>query len=160
MGILDSKNKATLRDRLQTLLAGVTANLSGKITLGGQSFTVSQLTTLIQSLVDALNDSDAQRASWSESVQAVKATTQKVEPVILALESMVAGQFRGQPTVLASFGIAPRKVRKVDVATKAIAAKKSAATKAARDEVGSWQRAEIVTAPVTTVAQPPTNHTS
>ena len=159
MATLGKNNQAAL---VKQLIAGVNKhfpNGSQQLQVGGATFTVTGLTTLLQSFVDTREAVEASKAAAKAKVQAEGAQASSQRATVRALESMVRGTFGSSADVLADFGLAPLKARVPRTAEeKAVSAAKSAATRKARGTMGKNQKksvkgsitAKLVVTPVTT----------
>ena len=126
--------------RAEALSAGTTKHFSNagqSLTFGGVVYTVTQVTTNLQEIVDLRTATTNAQAS---AKACVAAETAKLPPLLLFLAAYVAyvkATFGNAPDVLADFGLAPRKARKpLTTEQKAAAAAKAKATRAARGTKG------------------------
>ena len=159
MATLGKNSQAAL---VKQLIAGVNKhfpNGSQQLQVGGATFTVTGLTTLLQSFVDTREAVEASKAATKAKVQAAGAQAPSQRATIHALETTVRGTFGNSADVLADFGLAPPKARAPRTAEeKAVAAAKGAATRKARGTMGKIQKknvkgsitAKLVVTPVTT----------
>jgi hypothetical protein len=154
-------NKPTRKSRLRLIIAGVQKQYpTGSLLLAGQTLTTSQLVQLIQQDIDASDAADKAHADWISQVQVERNSHQKVDPVLRALRSQVLAQFgdtKDAASTLATFGYSPRKVTPVPSDTKADAAAKGRATRAARHTMGKKQKASVkgTVSPTEPVTSPP-----
>ena len=155
------KNKPTRKDRLRTVIAGAQKHFpSGSLLLVGQTLTATQLAQLIQLDIDATDAALAAHAAWIEKVQLERASHTKLAPLLRALRSEVFARFgdaKDAASTLGDFGYSPRKVASRPVATKAVAAVKSRATRIARGTMGTVQR-KLVKGTVSTAPAAGTVH--
>jgi hypothetical protein len=126
--------------RAEALSEGTTkhfTNASQQLTIGGVVYTVTQVTTNLQEIVDLRTATTNAQASAKASVAA---ETAKLPALLLFLAAYVAyvkATFGQSPTVLADFGLPPKKARKpLTPAQKAAASAKAKATRAARGTKG------------------------
>jgi hypothetical protein len=126
--------------RAEALSEGTTkhfTNASQELTIGGVNYTVTQVTTNLQQIVDLRNATTSAQAS---AKACVAAETAKLPPLLLFLAAYVAyvkATFGNSPTVLADFGLATKKVRTpLTTQQKAAAAAKAKATREARGTKG------------------------
>ena len=147
MSTLD-RNKPTRKDLLRLVISGVQRHFpSGQMTLAGQTFNLpSDLVKFIQADIDATDAADKVRADWLAGVQVQTDSHQKVGPVLRAFKRQVLAKFgdtQDASSTLADFGYAPQKVATKSVATKAAAAEKGRATRAARHTMGKKQKLQV-----------------
>jgi hypothetical protein len=120
---------------------------SGKLVLANQTFDMpADLVNLIQGDIDATDASDKARADWLASVQAEKDLHAKVDPVLRAFKRQVFAQFgdtQSASSTLGDFGWSPPKVAEKTSTTKAEAAAKGKATRAARHTMGKNQKKDV-----------------
>jgi hypothetical protein len=126
--------------RAESLSEGTTkhfTNASQQLTIGGVVCTVTQVTTNLQEIVDLRTATTNAQAS---AKACVAAETAKLPPLLLFLAAYVAyvkATFGNSPTVLADFGLPPKKAPKpLTPAEKAAATAKAKATRAARGTKG------------------------
>ncbi len=134
--------KATLQQRIRGLIAGTQKHApSGSLTLGSATYTTPALVQLLKSLADALDAADSAKASWEDALKHATDTKAKVNPVVRAYQAWVEVTYAGTPSTLADFGVTPRKVpAPLTAEQKAAAAKKRAATRAARHTMSKKQK--------------------
>ena len=132
--------KQNAASRAEALSEGTTkhfTNAGQQLTIGGVVYTVTQVTTNLQEIVDLRTATTNAQASAKASVAA---ETAKLPPLLLFLAAYVAyvkATFGNSPTVLADFGLATKKVRKpLTPAQKAATSAKAKATRAARGTKG------------------------
>jgi hypothetical protein len=133
--------------RVKQLILGTTKhypNASDTLQVGGASFTVSGLTQLMQSFVNAREAVEASKAATTATVQTERTQSTARLAVIRSFETVVRGTFGTQADVLADFGLAPPKARvPLTAEQKAVAAARRAATRAARNTMGKNQKKDI-----------------
>jgi hypothetical protein len=128
------------------LIAGTNKHLTnlGQLTFASASFTAAQVTTQLQAIVQLRADVDAAKAVTQARLAALHAETPAQHAFLDAFVSFVKATFSKSPDVLADFGLAPKKARTpLTVDAKAAAAAKRAATRAARNTMGSKQRKAV-----------------
>jgi hypothetical protein len=145
-------SKPSLASQAQKLQQGVKKHL-GKVkavTLGGESYSPSQINAALQTLVDGASDLDTKKAAFHGAVEAQNKALASARPVMQGLASYVYLTYGNANEVLADFGLSPRKKRQATVETKAQAIKKAAATRAAGGTKGKRENGEsATTAPAT-----------
>ena len=157
-----SQGKNSLAAFVKQLITGVNKHYptgSQQLPVGGATFTVTDLTALLQSFVDNREAVEVARAALKAKVQTEQAKAPSQLAVIRAFETAVRSTFGNSADVLADFGLAPIKVRAPRTAEeKAVSAAKGAATRKARGTMGKNQKksvkgsitAKLVVTPVTT----------
>jgi hypothetical protein len=137
-------NKATRKERLRTVIAGVRKHYpGGSLVLLGQTLTPAQLALRIQQDIDATEAADLAYPAWLQRVQLQRDSHEKLAPILRALRAQVFAKFgdaKDAAGTLGDFGLSPRKVAHRPVATKADAAMKGRATRSARKTMGKRQR--------------------
>jgi hypothetical protein len=132
--------KANDVSRAEALSGGTTkhfTNASQQLTVGGVTYTVAQVTTNLQEIVDLRNaTTDAQATAKAK----VAAETAKLPTLLLfmsAYTAYVKATFGNTPDVLADFGLAVKKPRTpLTAQQKAAASAKAKATREARGTKG------------------------
>jgi hypothetical protein len=150
--------KPTRSDRNRTMIAGAQKHLSATptITLDGQTLTLAALIKFLQDEIDTAGAALVAEGTFHDAVAAEHAATAAGEPVFRALRAFVLNLFTGQTDVLADFGITVIARQVPTAATKAAAALKAKATRAARGTGGKRQKAKITaTAPAAPATTPP-----
>jgi len=144
-------------DRNRTMIAGVQKHLSGSatITLDGQPLTQAALIKVLQDEIDTAGATLVAEGTFHKAVAAEQAAVAAGEPVFRALRAFVLNLYEGQTDVLADFGVTVIARQVPTAATKAAAALKAKATRAARGTGGARQKAKITgTAPATPATTP------
>jgi len=128
------------------------------LSLAGQATTPADLEKLVQSCIDAANAIAPAKVKWLAAVQAYRALNKQVTPILRGLRAYVINTYGPTSTVLADFGFSPTKTVVKTPEVKAIAAKKSVATRKARNTLGKKQKKSITGATVSPAAPatPPT----
>ena len=150
--------KPTRSDRNRTMIAGVQKHLSTTptITLNGQPLTQAALISVLQDEITTADATLLAEGLFHKAVAAEKAAVAAGEPVFRALRAFLLNLFEGQTDVLADFGITVIVRQVPTAATKAAAALKAKATRAARGTGGKRQKAKIVGTVQAAPAIPPT----
>ena len=143
-----SRSKPTRKDRLRLIASGVQKEFpSGTAVFVGQTFNMPvDLVNLIQADIDVTDAADKARADWLVAVQAQRDSHKKVDPVLRALKRQVlaqSGDTQSAGAKLAAFGWSPPTVTAKTAATKAAAAEKGKATRAARHTMGKNQKKDV-----------------
>jgi len=154
-------SKASLEARLRDIIAGTQKHEpNGSFTFGGSTYTAAALGQLFQGLIDALDASDAARATWDDAVKKANAMRASVTPVLRGYVNFLIAANGNASSVLADYGLAPRKARApLTSAQAAAAAAKRVATRAARHTMGTVQKkavkGDVTGVVVTPVVSPP-----
>ncbi len=158
-------NKTTRTNANRKIVNAIQKHLTGTVTLEGVKYTPASLAKMFQKGIGIADATDAAKTQWHAAVATEKQNTQELSGVQSALRSHVAALYGETSTEYADFGFAPKKVAKVDVATKAKAAQERAATRKARNTMGKRQKQEVTgetpaapepTTPSATAAPAPT----
>jgi hypothetical protein len=131
----------------RNLQAGLRSHLSGAkaITIAGKAYKPADLVNLLQVEIDAANTANAARLAWIAATKTSKQVRRDTAPVKRMLRAFIVSTFGESSTLLADFGMVPRKTRKkLTVEEKAVAVDKLRATRAARRTMGSRQKRGIV----------------
>ncbi len=148
-------NRTTLRDRCRMAAAGIDKYLANEpsIPIDGTAMTPADLKKALQKHIAAADGTQAAHAAWLSASGAETTLHDDTVSTLASLRSFVVLKFGSKnQTTLTDFGFPPR-VRKVPTPeTKAAAAEKAAATRAARHTMGKRQKAKITgtVAPVAT----------
>ena len=141
-------NKPTIKAADAKMIAGIGKNLASMatVTLNGQPYTLAQLLAVYQADSAAIDATDTAHATWQQRVADEQATHAKTVLVTRALRSFLLGYYGEQAVaILGDFGLtAPKSNATMSVATKALAAAKGNATRAARGTTGSVKKKAIV----------------
>jgi hypothetical protein len=155
--------KETQASLAKQLIAGANKHFpdaSVTLTIGGASYTVSQLTTLLQSFVDLRAASDAAKVAAKAKLVAERAQTPSLSGVISAFVKYVRATFGDSADSLADFGLSAPKARTpISAEQQTVAVAKRKATRAARHTMGSQQKKGVkgtVEVTVTTTPLPAT----
>jgi hypothetical protein len=137
-------SKASKRDKKRQLISGIGIHFAKvkSVTLKGKEVKLSTLVAGLNKSIAAAADTDAKRAVFLESAKTSREAEAAITPTMLAFTEYL--QSTMSPSELADFNLQPKTRATPDVATKAVAAKKRAATRKARGTMGKKQRAKIV----------------
>ncbi len=138
-------NRPTQQDRFRKIIVAIQKYLSQltQIILAGVTFTPASLVQFFQDQVKLLDDATAARAALRQAAQAIKENKTTKGPVLRAFNDFVLSMFVNQPTVLADFGVPPRKTATKKVDTKQTAVEKALATRKARHTMGKRQKQKV-----------------
>jgi hypothetical protein len=139
-----SVSKATQRDKKTQFIAGIQKHFGKQktVTLKGQVVNLPGLVTKLQASIAAGKDTDSKRVIYLEAAETSREADAAVNPTMLVLTDFL--QTTMAPIDLADFGIQPKKRAVPSVATKAVAAEKSRATRKARGTMGKKAKLKIV----------------
>jgi hypothetical protein len=154
----NGKGQGTVVALAQSLGAGVTKHLSNltNVMLEGSSYTPAQIATKLQQVATLRADVDAAKATTKAKLAAEKAQTPALRTFMSALVSYVKAGYGSAPDVLADFGIHPKARTPLTVEAKAAASAKRAATRKARNTMGSKQKKAVKGDGVGITVAPPT----
>jgi hypothetical protein len=155
MSRFQSRNQQIAAD--QALIAGIQRFLMSypSLSVDGQVMTPA---AIVQFLQDRINASQAAQTAEAAHVAAVKAesdTRAKTAAQRSSIRQIVLGMYSGSPDNLAVFGLKPRKASSETATTRAAAAVKAKATRAARGTKGPKEKLKITgsSTPATSTTQ-------
>src|SRR5258708_1989873 len=143
MTMSSQPNRPTTQSRCSKATAGVVKHYAGvaNLTLPGGTWTPTDIEATLRAPIDALNTAHTTKATWQQAVKTGSATKSKALALLAALKAyLVAIHGNGAVDLLADFGFAPAKPRKVTVRSKVTAVDKTHATRVARHTMGKKQR--------------------
>jgi len=127
-----------------SLLSGSTSLATqGSLKLGNVTYTAAAITKVLRAYVDAFDANIAEQAKAKSAHQAAVDADLAASPLVKLLDSFVRAMFGNDAEVLTDFGLAPRKAGTKTPAVLTQAAKKAAATRAARHTMGSVQKKSV-----------------
>jgi hypothetical protein len=141
---MSKPSKTTITALNQKIIAALGSQLktNATITLGGEVYKAKDLQQQLQAEVDAAATTQSAKTAWQQAVLAeTKAATQAAS-LRKTLRAYLIGTYGAKSATVAEFGYTPKEPT-VDVATKAAAIKKRAATRTARGTMGSRQKRGI-----------------
>jgi hypothetical protein len=137
-------SKLSIKAADAKMIAGIGKNLAAMatFTLNGQIYTLAQLLAVYQADSAAIDATDTARATWMQKVADERAIHAITALVTRALRRFLLGYYGEEAVaILGDFGLtAPKSTVTTNVATKALAAAKSKATREARGTAGSVQK--------------------
>jgi len=155
-----TRTKITVKERLQGLIKGTQQHTpSGSLPLDGAVHPVVDLIKLFQSLIDAIDAEVPAKAAYQASVQSMVSARTVVVPLMRAYVDYLHSTLGQNGTVLADYGLSPRKAPAPRTAAqKAEAAAKAKETRKLRGTMSPKQKAGIKAgaAPVSPTAPAPT----
>ncbi len=141
---MSSPNRSTQQDRFRKIVPTIPKYLDQpRIILAGVTFTPASLVQFFQDQVQLLDDATQARAALRQAVQAIHENKTTKGPILRAFNDLVLSMYANQPTVLAEFGVPPRKTPTKTVETKQGAIEKALATRAARHTMGKRQKEKV-----------------
>ena len=156
-------NTTQLQGADRKLQDGLRTHFSGArpITIAGKGYRPSGLVKILQAEIDAADVANAARLAWIAATKRSKQVQRDTAPVKRMLRAYIVSTFGESSTVLADFGMAPRKSRKkLTIEEKVVVVDKARATRAARHTMGTRQKQSIVgQAAAASTASGPTNGT-
>jgi hypothetical protein len=136
-------------DSLQKLVDGYTkyAATAPSVVLAGVTLKPGDIVAKLQGAIDQSKAVTSAAANWHSQIATERNVAQQIKPLLLLVRRTLELAYSSQLDALADFGVAPRKSAVVSPQTRAAAALKAKATRAARGTLGKKQKASI-TAPV------------
>ncbi len=140
--------KTTRQSRLRKILFGLGKRFPNLTTvmLGGVSYPMADLKSLIQGDLDVMTATAQAKADYRAQVQVERNTHAKVNPVLRLLRNFVIAYFgdtQDASAALDDFGYSPRRSSKKTLEVKVEAVGKSKATRVARHTLGKKQKAKV-----------------
>jgi hypothetical protein len=137
--------KAMTAAQYQALISGIQLHLTaGTITVAGQTFTGPQAVSFLQGLLTPAVGTSTAKAAYHEAVLASRTAEAQNGAVAREMRDEIAIMYSNSPTMLAFFGLVPRKTPKpLSAEARAAANAKAKATRAARGTKGSVEKAAI-----------------
>jgi hypothetical protein len=131
--------------RVQALIGGLQQHFpSGSFTLGNAAFTTASLVQELQSLVDAMQKTDAAEASAKDLRAALHTREVQVRPIITDLQHFVRATFANATQALADFGMQAQKAHKPLTSEKrAVATARLRATRKVRGTTSKKQKLAV-----------------
>jgi hypothetical protein len=153
---MTTDNRSTQLAQDAKVILGIQKDLLNvpTLSLAGQAITPADLVKLVQSSIDAANAIAPARAKWTAAVQASRASTKKLVPILQGLRAYLVNTYGPTSTVLVDFGFSPTKTVVKTPEVKAEAAVKAKATRKARNTLGKNQKKDIKGTTVSPVAAP------
>jgi hypothetical protein len=146
---ITKKSRANTIDSLQKLIDGLNkhASTAPSVMLAGVTLRPSDVAAKLQALIAEFNAATTAATAWHNQVMTERNAAQQTKPLLLLVRRTLEAAYASQLDVLADFGLTPRKKTVISPQTRAAAAAKAKATRAARGSMGRKQRSAI-TAPV------------
>jgi hypothetical protein len=138
---MTTKNRATVKTRNTSVMAGIDKHITGNVTIGGATYTPMTLKQVFLDENTAIDSAESLHTQWQDQVLTTKAAQAKANATYQSLRTFLIGQYGSKAnSVLNDFGMTGPKKGTTKVATKAAAAKKAAATRAIRNTKGPVKR--------------------
>jgi hypothetical protein len=152
---MPTANRPTQQDRDRKTLAAIQKYLvqMTAITIAGVTRTPQQITQMFQTAMQTADAATQSRANFLSAAAAARTQSLAMRPFRSGFRSFIENTFT-DPSIIAEFGLPPRKTTVTTVDTKAAAAAKNLATRKARHTMGKEQKKAIhgavpTTAPAT-----------
>ncbi|MGH7294364.1 MAG: hypothetical protein ACRELB_05510 [Polyangiaceae bacterium] len=143
----NDNNKTARVARIKAIQAGLTKYYaSTNLVLVGTSYTPAGLQAFLQADIDAINGSKSAQANWLTAVKVESDTDTKTDPVLRAIAAQVKAQYgesQNAGAILADFDLSPRKLVTLNAEQLAAKAAQLRATRAARNTMGSREKAKV-----------------
>jgi hypothetical protein len=152
-------NRAAVLAQVQAIIAGTQKHFpNGSFTFENTAYTTATLVQDLQTLANAITDTNAAHARDQDAVKALKVTQTKLGPLLRDYRRYVISAFTAAPQTLVDFGLQPPKARTPKTTEqKAAAVAKMRATRAARGTASKKQKL-AVKGDVTGVTITPVTH--
>ena len=139
-------NKPTAKAKDAKVIAGIQKNLAAMavITLSGQQFTPAQLQAVFQADSNVIDATETAHKTLQQAVMNEKASRTATAVMTRALRNFLLANFGEKAVaILGDFGFTARATATTKVATKALAAAKTVATRKARNTMGAVQKLDV-----------------
>ena len=146
---MPSRNRTKVQrvQAIRTVMSGLEAHYGATtLVLRRTTYTPAELQAFLQADVDAVLASVAARAAWLTAVKEEQDSGARTDVVLAAIAAQVYAHFgddQDSASVLADFGLSPRKLPETTGEQQAAAAAKRRATREARGTLGKRQRAAL-----------------
>ena len=148
-----STSKASIVAALGKLIAGIQAHqATGVFLVDGKTLTAAQTVTVLQSIINALNAVIAAHGALKEAVATADSVSSENQDLVRDLRLNIQMLYSQSASILTDYGLAPRKGATLTPAQLLARAARAKATRAARNTMGTKQKAKITgtSVPVTT----------
>ena len=166
---MTARSRQTTVAECQALINGFTKHpATTPLTLASQTYTISQIAAVLQSLVSSGTSVLTTRTAWHDAVLDNRKVGAQYASFMTDLRAILEAMYSNSSSTLADFGMTPRKAR-APLSTEALVARaaKAKATRTARGTTGKKAKAAIhgnvsgvvitpVTMPGTAAAAPST----
>jgi hypothetical protein len=139
----ETSNKPTLVSRYQALAAALQGMPDAEFVLGGKTYAKATLVALLTGYVTATEAVKPARQQWQKAIGDAKAALATAKPVRALLKTYLQGKLGKASPDLATYGFDPTRPPKTTVAGKASGVVKSAATRSARNTMGTQQKKTV-----------------
>jgi len=130
------------------MIAGVQKHLTAAVVVAGKSYTPAEIVTVLQDPITKADATTAAKGVYTQAVAADKAAIAASDPVYGGVKREVLNLYKGQPSVLADFGLKEPTRKTTTTAEKAAAVAKREKTLEAQKPA-----AAPVAAPASTTKQ-------
>ena len=157
-----NENKSTRRDLARMRVVAITKHFTKKsVVIDGVDLGAKDLVAFFQSVIDTEDAVDLANATQREAIKARQLAEQRAARIAKALEGVVGAAYGESSKAFAEFGFVARKRGTKSAETKALAADKLRATRAARHTMGVRQKAALHgSTPPPPAHEPPTTTTN
>lgn len=114
------------------MIAGVQKHLTAPVVVQGKPYTPGEIVTVLQDPITKADATAAAKGVWKQAVEADKASIAASDPVYSGVRREVLNLYKGQPSVLADFGLTEPTRKTTTTAEKAAAVVKREKTVAAK----------------------------
>jgi hypothetical protein len=158
MAAATKNNRAAQIAFFTKMISGVNLNVTTSILLGGQMLSASQIVAVFSAFLQANIDLATAKTAYQQKLVAQQAAQTSAKAMGALLKAYAQGAYGKASPILTDFGFPIEKPGVKTVKVKALAAEKSAATRVARNTLGSKQKETIhgvVPAAATPAVTPP-----
>jgi hypothetical protein len=143
--VMKSISRTLTVAQYQALISGIQQHLTtGTITVASQTFTGPEAVTFLQGLLTPATGTSTAKAAYHEAVLASRTAEAQNGAIAREMRDVIALMYSNSPTMLASFGLVPRKTPKpLSAEARAAAEAKAKATRTARGTKGKVEKAAI-----------------
>jgi hypothetical protein len=138
-------NRTKVQNADQKMVDGLTKHKAviTALAIGGRMLTPDDVIATFQARIDASNEALTTKASATAAVLAERAERARTKRFVSSARQVVRSMFGESVDLLADFGLAPPRPRRIDPQKKVEAAAKSKATRKLRHTMGKKQKAAI-----------------
>jgi hypothetical protein len=122
------------------MIGGVQKHLTAAVVVDGKPYTPAEIVTVLQDPITKADATAAAKGVWQQAVAADKASIAASDPVYRGVKREVLNLYKGQPSVLADFGLTEPTRKKTTTAEKAAAVVKREKTVAAKKPAAAGEQ--------------------
>lgn len=134
------------------MIAGVQKHLTAAVVVDGKPCTPAEIVTVLQDPITKADATAAAKGVWAQAVATDKAAIAASDPVYRGVKREVLNLYKGQPSVLADFGLKEPTRKTTTTAVKAEAVVKREKTRAAHQPAATAEQPAPAAAPVASLA--------